>query len=48
MARMTWFAGLFDKDAHGSSVQVKLDLYRGWIALAAGAIGAIAWKKMAS
>lgn len=33
--------GPFDEQAHESSMQVKLDLHRGWIALAAGVIGAV-------
>ena len=41
--------GPFDKEAHDSSVQVKLDLHRGWIALAGGIIGAaIVAKKLAA
>lgn len=41
--------GPFDKEAHDSSLQVKLNLNRGWIALAFGVIGgAIALKKIVS
>lgn len=41
--------GPFDSEAHDSSMQVKLDLHRGWIALAGGIIGAaIVAKKLAA
>jgi hypothetical protein len=41
--------GPFDREAHGSSIQVELDLHRGWIALAGGIIGAaIVAKKLAA
>lgn len=41
--------GPFDREAHDSSIQVKLDLHRGWIALAGGIIGAaIVAKKLAA
>jgi NAD(P)-dependent dehydrogenase (short-subunit alcohol dehydrogenase family) len=41
--------GPFDEEAHDSSMQVKLDLHRGWIVLAGGIIGAaIVAKKLAT
>ncbi|MGH9588388.1 MAG: SDR family oxidoreductase [Acidobacteriaceae bacterium] len=41
--------GPFDREAQDSSMQVKLDLYRGWIVLAGGIIGAaIVAKKLAA
>lgn len=33
--------GPFDEEAHDSSLQVKLDLHRSWIALACGIVGAV-------
>lgn len=41
--------GPFNDQAHGSSMQVSLDLHRGWIALGCGLIGAaVLWKKLAA